>query len=146
MNNDVQLSFQTKHGIIFRIGTWLATIFVITFITRYTLKYWILILFGFLTCISIAFYLIIGDSSVKPIPNYSKKSTRFSFVDEEKWSHELHKLYKDTRMLNEPVIEQSFLISETLEDFINLIIKEFIDSWFVQISNSTVFKIVLDRN
>ncbi|CAG89020.2 DEHA2F07480p [Debaryomyces hansenii CBS767] len=140
MNNDVQLSFQTKHGIIFRIGTWLATIFVITFITRYTLKYWISILFGFLTCISIAFYLIIGDSSVKPIPNYSKKSTRFSFVDEEKWSHELHKLYKDTRMLNEPVIEQSFLISETLEDFINLIIKEFIDSWFVQISNSTVFQ------
>lgn len=140
MNNDVQLSFKAKHGIIFRIGTWLAAIFVTTFITRYAFKYWILISFGFLTCTFIGFYLIIRDSSVKPIPNYSKKSTRFTFIDKRKWNDELHKLFKDTRALNEPVIEQSFLISETLEEFINLVIKEFIDSWFANISNSNVFQ------
>ncbi|CUM66910.1 uncharacterized protein PRCAT00004595001 [Priceomyces carsonii] len=45
----------------------------------------------------------------------------------------------ETTKLNEPIFEESFMISETINDTIDLIVKEFIESWYNQISGSRKF-------
>lgn len=140
MNNDVKLSLQAQNGSLSRFGFWLVTIFVLSLIVWHNFKFLILVLFGFVICLTAIIYSIIRDPTTRTIPSYREKPTRFAFVDHEKWNHELEELFKDTRKLDEPIFEDSFLISETLDEFVNLIIKEFIDSWFTQISSSTLFQ------
>lgn len=140
MKNDVNLSFQAHNRIISRIGFWLATSFVIGLIVWHNFKFWILVSFGFTICLALVIYSTIRDPTTRTVPSSRKRSTRFAFVDQKNWNHELEKLCKDARKFDEPIFEQSFLISETLDEFVNLIIKEFIDSWFKQISSSTLFQ------
>lgn len=75
-----------------------------------------------------------------PKQQESSTKTHFKFLDNHEWQDEVAKLSIDTETLTKPIFEESFLISETLDEFINLILQEFIDSWYGRIIKDTLFQ------
>lgn len=131
--------FRNQYAIVLRILSWLGAFFGLSWILRYTAIYWIFATVGFLSCLCIFFYCLVSDTPIKEETGYSR-SRRFNFVNTKDWENEVDNLFLDGKKLDEPIIEESFLISETLDDLVNLIVKEFIDKWFDQISQSTIFQ------
>lgn len=73
-----------------------------------------------------------------PEPVLPTKRSRFLFMDKRQWHHETRAFLKPS--VHEPIVQESFLISETLDEFIGLIIQEFIDSWFQKITTNPLFQ------
>ncbi|KAG2734868.1 hypothetical protein G9P44_002874 [Scheffersomyces stipitis] len=109
---------------------------VFFYVLRYTFIYWALFAIGGFLSLAIVGYFVIFVKVRKPIVN-NPKVKRFKFVEPSIWnSHSDSSIEK----LNKPIIADSFLVSETLEEFIDLIIKEFVDSWFKQVSKDSSFQ------
>lgn len=96
-----------------------------------------LILGGVLLCLLLA--LIHGFTYNVTEPPADPPTTHFNFLEFEQWNNEIDALKIDLIKLSEPIVE-TFLISETLRDFISLIIQEFIDSWYKKISDDGQFQ------
>lgn len=93
---------------------------------------------GILVCVLvITYYIFIYNF---PKQQESIKRTHFKFLESHEWQEEIEKLSIDTETLTKPIFEESFLISETLDEFINLILQEFIDSWYGRIIQDTLFQ------
>ncbi|EMG49023.1 hypothetical protein G210_0303 [Candida maltosa Xu316] len=94
--------------------------------------------------ISGAFILILvsGYYSIKlrqSSPKLHKSYTRrFKFTYPEKWTREIIELQNDSVTIKQPIFPESFLISETVQELIDLIIGEFITPWYSQITSSTL--------
>ncbi|RLV91866.1 Sorting nexin-12 [Spathaspora sp. JA1] len=66
------------------------------------------------------------------------KQTRFKFTLPDKWQIELQSFETDQQELNGPITESS-AISTTLDELIQLVLKEFVQPWYSHISSSTLF-------
>lgn len=115
------------------------SVYVIAFyyVVRYTFFYWVMLLGGIVSTLVILVYNITFSSITRPNIQV-KRPKKFNFIN--KWSSEVEDLAIDENKLNEPILHESFLISETLDELMTLIMKQFVDGWYRQISNSTVFQ------
>lgn len=118
----------------------LVVILILAYILRNTFGYWCFFSLGFISGIGILIYCAIFLKSSRSVSKSTQKPSRFNFVDTKTWETEVQTLFVEPADLDEPIVEESFLISETLEELITLIINEFIDSWFQQISKDTLFQ------
>ncbi|WEJ93908.1 tRNA (guanine-N(7)-)-methyltransferase (tRNA(m7G46)-methyltransferase) [Yamadazyma tenuis] len=71
---------------------------------------------------------------------HKRATRRFKLLNIDLWQDEQVKLSVDPAEVNKPIVEEAFLISETLEDFISLIIQEFIDGWYTRITSDSLFQ------
>ncbi|CAH2353178.1 structural protein Mdm1p [[Candida] railenensis] len=79
-------------------------------------------------------YISLYTSVVRP-PHIQKHRKRFKFLNSSEWERETSSVIAK-KSDSTDIISESFLISETVNDFINLILQEFVDGWFVHISQS----------
>lgn len=113
-------------------------IFLVAVILRYTYKTWSLVLIGVFGCLCYIMYLAVCIR----VPRRRTKiaiQRKLKLLTASNWNEYVEHLHF-VQAENTPIIRESFLISETIEDFIDLIIREFISRWFVNISKSTVFQ------
>lgn len=93
---------------------------------------------GFVMCVLMVGYYVLNHKVVivtKPPTTY-----HFKFLNKDHWNQELAQLSANKESLNEPIVQESFLISETLEELISLILQEFIDSWYTGIIKDQTFQ------
>lgn len=101
---------------------------------------WSLPIIGGLTTIS---YLILLTFFQKP---YSQKRIaherfrKFEFLRNENWHRVVSEQQSNNPRAKEHVFTESFLISEVLEDFIDLILNEFVNGWSREITSSSLFE------
>ncbi|KAG7194124.1 Intermediate filament protein [Scheffersomyces spartinae] len=102
---------------------------------KYGALYWVVFWIGVST-LPLAIYGIASNRRhLRPI-SIDRPQRRFQFLESDHWIKAKAKLMVNTNKLDDPITSDSFLISELLNDFIDLIINEFINSWFVKISPS----------
>lgn len=77
------------------------------------------------------------SSRRKPPPQPQRA---FGFLQRKNWETETLHITVNQTAAQEPVLLGSFLISETLDELINLTIHEFIDGWFHHISPNRLFQ------
>ncbi|ODV82215.1 intermediate filament protein [Suhomyces tanzawaensis NRRL Y-17324] len=111
---------------------------VFMYILRYTFIYWVVLTIGFSSAIIGIAYVVLSFSVQRPVDN-RRKLRRFKFVQPEEWKLQVLSLSTDKAKLDQHTTD-SFLISETIDELVNLIIKCFIDGWFHHISSSTLFQ------
>lgn len=68
------------------------------------------------------------------------RGQRLKFMKLNNWNAETTRLKVDPSSLETRVFAESFLISEMADDFIGLIVQEFIDPWFTKISQDRTFQ------
>lgn len=81
---------------------------------------------------------VLRAKPLKPVQRPALSGFRFLRKDE--WNENMSALTIEPAILDQAVIEESFLISEALNDLIDLIIGEFVDSWFTKVSQNTLFQ------
>ncbi|KAM9914884.1 hypothetical protein OXX69_000199 [Metschnikowia pulcherrima] len=70
----------------------------------------------------------------------ASKLRKFTFLEKNNWQRETSSLVADPKSLDLPAINDLPEISQSLAKFTELIITEFVDSWFTKISASTLFQ------
>lgn len=65
---------------------------------------------------------------------------KFVFLEEDEWLRNTELLKIDPSELEVPCIPESFFVSELLDLLIDLIILEFVDSWFTKVSGDRLFQ------
>ncbi|KAM9919192.1 hypothetical protein OXX59_008124 [Metschnikowia pulcherrima] len=70
----------------------------------------------------------------------ASKLRKFTFLEKNNWQRETSSLVADPKSLSLPAINDLPEISQSLAEFTELIITEFVDSWFLKISASTLFQ------
>lgn len=99
------------------------------------------ILWWLIFSILLGAYLLYLALTIKPQKQgYLRRVRRFKFLTKANWNAEVAALTVDRSLLEAPAIPESFLISESLDDMFNLILQEFVDSWFTRISSSRLFQ------
>ena len=68
-----------------------------------------------------------------------------AFLAPEKWKTEREALTKRSMYMMEPLYPQSFLISDSLDVLIGLVLRDFVKSWYGNISKSPTFVNEVDR-
>ncbi|CAX39701.1 structural protein mdm1 homologue, putative [Candida dubliniensis CD36] len=66
-----------------------------------------------------------------------RQHRRFNFTLSKNWTQEITQLQNEQLDVKRPIFSDSFLVSESLQGFIDLIIQEFITPWYTQITQST---------
>lgn len=124
-------------GLVLKIGRYVVFTYIIWRIFIYVLTNRRPLLIGFLIAlVGIAIQSIIFTP--KHPQQKRKKQIRFKFTYPAEWRSELKQLQTDQAQLNLPIVSESFLLSETIDDLIDLIINEFIQKWYSQITSSSL--------
>lgn len=134
-SSDLVSWFTVRNAII------LAIVFSLFRLKIFGWRLWDIVLF--LGIASWAFQAILASWAlhIKPTrPTERLHNRKFRFLRKEVWLSELKLLSIDQSNLDKPAIAESFLISETLEEFVDLIIGEFIDPWFTRVSKNSLFQ------
>ncbi|KAK6891573.1 Structural protein MDM1 [Candida tropicalis] len=101
------------------------------------------LIFGILIALLSTIYYSIKLRQFKPQQknnnNNKRKKKRFEFTYPDNWKNEIIQLQNDNFKLKQPIFPDSFLISEVLQELIDLIIGEFITPWYFQLTKSTLF-------
>lgn len=135
------LQKRSETRLYFRIGGgWahLAIALSSVYIVWHTLLYWSVFGMGVLASMGLALYLSVALAP-RRTPRKAQPKT-FRFLRKDQWQKELSCVNIDDHASQEPVLLQSFLISETLDELMSLIIHEFIDGWFHHISSNRLFQ------
>lgn len=83
--------------------------------------------------------VVINSKVVPRAP--SSRIKKFEFM--KRWYQELNDMNSYQQELEHPIFEQSFLCSETIDEFIELILNEFVDSWFTKVSPDVKFRSII---
>ncbi|CAK7902214.1 structural protein Mdm1p [[Candida] anglica] len=117
-------------------------------ILAYGLKYHMRSLI--ISCISVCivggliiFYAIRSNVEYEPV-QLRAPVKRFQFLNRSNWSQQKKLLH--SKPIDTAVVEESFLISETVDDICNLVIQEFVDGWFHHVSQDReLFQMAIHR-
>lgn len=122
------------------VACWVVSVYVSVFIIgiKQSLLYVAVFSSGILLSFGIALYFILMFRAPKPARQVQQKG--YKFLQREMWNREKELLQVDPQELSKPIIEESFMISETLDEFISLIVTSFISSWFTRITDDTSFQ------
>lgn len=93
-------------------------------------------------CLAIAllFYSMFLLSKIQPYKTPQIYETdRFRFLDQGHWLEQCVSASIISENLNSLIIPDSFLVSEALQELINLIVDQFINLWFTRISDEPLF-------
>ncbi|KAK6458881.1 intermediate filament protein [Scheffersomyces xylosifermentans] len=114
----------------------------LSYLLRYTYIYGLVFLVGSLLSFSLVGYCVLFLKIRRPSPSV-QRSKRFKFVNSATWTASVNEYSANHSNFRAdgPILEESFLISETLEEFIDLTIKEFIDGWFHHVSSNESFQV-----
>lgn len=82
-------------------------------------------------------FLISQIRPYKPPPVY--ETQRFKFLDERQWLEQWSSAKLGSEKLESLIIPESFLVSEALQELVNLIVDQFINLWFTKISDDPLF-------
>ncbi|PGH19119.1 hypothetical protein AJ80_04197 [Polytolypa hystricis UAMH7299] len=84
-----------------------------------------------------------GDVRHKPSANLA--GTSVAFLARSKWEEDASNYRKEAEYLPASLYPQSFIVSEALDDLVRLAIRDFISSWYGNISKSPRFPNEVDR-
>ncbi|WPK27304.1 hypothetical protein PUMCH_004685 [Australozyma saopauloensis] len=90
-----------------------------------------------LTLVGYACYSLISYRKSPNIP--SKPQKKFKFLEQDAWDHELMSQTIDSSKLAAPIVVSAPLVSEKLDQLTDLIVQNFIEGWYKQISTSSLF-------
>ncbi|EGW34455.1 uncharacterized protein SPAPADRAFT_149358 [Spathaspora passalidarum NRRL Y-27907] len=114
----------------------IGTIIILWYIMSYKVSFGVFIL-GSLTAITSIGYLILTFKPRRRLTQAPSKHNRFKFTLPEQWQIELKSFETDKQELHKPTTD-SLIISTVLDELIQLIIKEFIQSWYKEITQSSL--------
>lgn len=114
-------------------------VLVVILLLKYALLYWVVFAMG-LTVVPFMLYWVTANHRQHRPQGIPKRNGRFAFLETSKWAAATARLQVLPESLETPINSDSFLISEILDEFIDLITNEFINSWFVKISSNTAFQ------
>lgn len=85
-----------------------------------------------------------------PSPSFEDDSVRrpkrhVKFVEKGQWNREVKELEKRAQYLREPLYAPSFVISDNIDGLLDLILRDFVRSWYDKISTRPSFIIEVDR-
>lgn len=126
-----------KYGVNNKVKQYLISFLGLLLISYFGLNWYGILLFviGILSSISALIYVVLFTKVEKKVEKVVEPQIETS--------HRLEFLLKVPDLLNEPLFPSSPSCSESLDDFIELIINQFIDSWYVKISSSPRFRNVV---
>lgn len=87
-----------------------------------------------LLCLVMVYYTT--KVQISRSPPIQRRHRRFNFTLSKHWKQEITQLQNEQIEVKRPIFLESFLISESLQRFIDLIIQEFISPWYTQITQS----------
>ncbi|RCK62851.1 Structural protein MDM1 [Candida viswanathii] len=122
-----------------RVIIWSAIVLVLLwFVKSHRLSVIISLIVGAVTTIVSAFYYLIKLRQSKP-QLVKRSRNRFNFTYPDNWKSEIIQLQSDNFKLKQAIFPESFLISEVLQELIDLILGEFITPWYSQLTDSSLF-------
>lgn len=93
-----------------------------------------------LITISLIAYCVFLLSQIQPHNSPQNYETeRFKFLDQRLWLEQWVSASIDSEDLKSLMIPESFLVSESIQELVNLIVDQFINLWFTRISNDPLF-------
>ncbi|KAH8731103.1 intermediate filament protein-like protein [Phaeosphaeriaceae sp. PMI808] len=103
---------------------------------------------GVLASLALLAWLILTTSWKKELRNGGKVNygpRRLAFVAPERWKTEREALTKRNMYMMEPVYPTSFVISDSIDVLVGLVLRDFVKSWYGNISKSPTFVNEVDK-
>ena len=81
----------------------------------------------------------------KPNDKFNTKNVSVAFIKPDHWRKEVLNVRRSTRYRARPLYPQSFVVSEGIDELLSFITRDFVSSWYHNISPSPIFANEVDR-
>lgn len=117
----------------------LVAVLSVLVVLKYTIWYWMVFAGGVLASVAVVVWI----SVLIPVKRTKARSSwQFRFMSE--WDDRVAGVLPQ-KTVHRPIFSDVFLISEVVDDFIDLILKEFVSGWYRNISKLSVFEDSIKR-
>ena len=101
---------------------------------------------AFFAALAIAALILLSARSKQNVPNNApRKPQTVAFVAPEAWTAEAEWLSRDTDYKREPLFPSSFVVSESIDNLLDLAIRDFVSSWYKNITPNLNFANEIDK-
>ncbi|KAK6465231.1 intermediate filament protein [Scheffersomyces coipomensis] len=114
--------------------------FILIYIIRRVYTYLLTLILGSCISVGLLVYVIVTTRGEYKTNIISRRNGRFKFTVVDNWQQQTSALTVNSKDLIDPIFNESIEISELFETFIDLILNDFINSWFTSVSSNTLFQ------